>query len=59
MERRLAAILATDERDQDRDGKTEDCCTDSGDRFGDLEAQGEIGDLMAQVDELDRKYRLV
>ncbi len=32
---------------------------DRGDRFGDLEAQGEISDLMAQVDELDRKFRLV
>jgi len=32
---------------------------DSGDHVGDLEAQGEIGDLMAQIDELDRKFRLV
>jgi uncharacterized coiled-coil DUF342 family protein len=32
---------------------------DSGDRFGDLEAQGEISDLMAQIDELDRKFRRV
>jgi hypothetical protein len=32
---------------------------DSGDHVGDLEAQGEISDLMAQVDELDRKFRLV
>jgi ribonucleotide reductase alpha subunit len=31
---------------------------DSGDRAGDLDAQGEISDLMAQVDELDRKFRL-
>jgi hypothetical protein len=32
---------------------------DSGDHVGDLEAQSEISDLMAQVDELDRKFRLV
>jgi hypothetical protein len=32
---------------------------DSGDHAADLEAQGEISDLMAQVDELDRKFRLV
>ncbi len=32
---------------------------DSGDHVADLEAQGEISDLMAQVDELDGKYRLV
>jgi hypothetical protein len=32
---------------------------DSGDHVGDLEAQGEISDLMAQIDELDRKFRLV
>jgi uncharacterized coiled-coil DUF342 family protein len=31
----------------------------SGDHLGDLEAQGEISDLMAQIDELDRKFRLV
>jgi len=33
--------------------------TDTGDHVGDLEAQGEISDLMAQVDELDRKFRMV
>jgi hypothetical protein len=32
---------------------------DSGDHAGDLDAQGEISDLMAQIDELDRKFRLV
>jgi len=32
---------------------------ESGDRLGDLEAQGEISVLMAQVDALDREYRLV
>jgi hypothetical protein len=32
---------------------------DSGDHAQDLEAQGEISDLMAQVDELDREFRLV
>jgi hypothetical protein len=32
---------------------------DGGDHVGDLEAQGEISDLMAQIDELDRKFRLV
>ena len=32
---------------------------DSGDHVADLEAQGEISDLMAQIDELDRKFRLV
>ena len=32
---------------------------DGGDHVADLEAQGEISDLMAQVDELDRKFRLV
>jgi hypothetical protein len=32
---------------------------DSGDHPGDLDAQGEISDLMAQIDELDRKFRLV
>jgi uncharacterized coiled-coil DUF342 family protein len=32
---------------------------DSGDHVGDLEAQGEISDLMAQIDELNRKFRLV
>ena len=30
---------------------------DSGDHVADLEAQGEISDLMAQIDELDRKFR--
>jgi hypothetical protein len=29
---------------------------DGGDRAGDLEAQGEISDLMAQIDELDRQF---
>jgi len=32
---------------------------DSGDHVADLEAQGEISDLMAQIDELDRKFRRV
>ncbi len=32
---------------------------DSGDHVADLEAQGEISDLMAQIDELDRKFRQV
>jgi hypothetical protein len=32
---------------------------ESGDHAGDLDAQGEISDLMAQIDELDRKFRLV
>ena len=31
---------------------------DSGDHVADLEAQGEIGDI-AQIDELDRKFRQV
>ena len=31
---------------------------DSGDRAGDLDAQGEISDLMAQVEELDRQFRV-
>ena len=30
---------------------------DGGDHMGDLEAQGEISDLMAQVEELDRQFR--
>jgi hypothetical protein len=30
---------------------------ENGDRAGDLDAQGEISDLMAQVDELERKFR--
>jgi hypothetical protein len=29
----------------------------NGDHVGELEAQGEISDLMAQVDDLDRKFR--
>jgi uncharacterized coiled-coil DUF342 family protein len=32
---------------------------DSGDHVADLEAQGEISDIMAQIDELDRKFRQV
>jgi len=32
---------------------------DSGDHVADLEAQGEISDIMAQIDELDRKFREV
>jgi len=32
---------------------------DSGDHVADLDAQGEISDLMAQIDELDRKFRQV
>jgi hypothetical protein len=29
----------------------------SGDLAGDLDAEGEINDLMAQIDELDRTFR--
>jgi hypothetical protein len=29
----------------------------SGDLAGDLDAEGEINDLMAQIDELDREFR--
>jgi hypothetical protein len=32
---------------------------DGGDHAADLDAQGEISDLMAQIDELDRKFRLL
>ena len=39
--------------------KKREVAADSGDHVGDLEAQGEISDLMAQIDELDRKFRLV